>query len=451
MAKLKIASVLLYSKRADIRSVVRQAFKSHGLTSEQQQNVMNESDMLQQIQEQEYAFLVLDWEMGADSVQRILEANRRENKLESHPSFLLAAKEQVEILELAREYHISYLAIGEVNTDTIREQTTGLYRDYQNLSPVRQVLINVHHAWKQNEFDKAHTLLLQLYEKSPENPRVVVELAESYIERQEWDAAEALLRPHIDQKPPSARIKHLYARCRLKKKDYNGAIASLKGAQLISPYNLERLLEMGELFLDFDRLDEAMEAYSDILEFAPMAKKARFGKSQALMLAGEMNEALGLLRECANNQELSAIFNTAAIIAIRQEKQDLGFRLYLKALQILRQEKKLSSRVVYNLGIGMVKAGYIDKGLICFEKSFELDPAFDNASYNIKVLRQHLKQPQKKNTPVPIHDAEADLEQDILKSMDEAVATEPTDFTEEDAAVQDDLGLDQLLTELGNL
>ncbi|RYZ82921.1 MAG: hypothetical protein EOP04_21045 [Proteobacteria bacterium] len=45
------------------------------------------------------------------------------------------------------------------------------------------------------------------------------------------------------------------------------------------------------------------------------------------------------------------------------------------------------SRILYNMGIGYVKMGKNDKGLKCFEKASEQDPAFQDASYNIKVLK----------------------------------------------------------------
>ena len=141
-------------------------------------------------------------------------------------------------------------------------------------------------------------MLLKLQEKSQNNPRVIVEIAEIYIAQEKWQEAEEILRPNLDLEPPYARIKHLYAKCRLRASDYNSAIASLKGAQLISPYNTERLLEMADLFLDLDRIDEANDAYDDILKIAPDSKNAKLGKSKGMLLAGELNEALNILREC---------------------------------------------------------------------------------------------------------------------------------------------------------
>ncbi|RZA12951.1 MAG: tetratricopeptide repeat protein, partial [Proteobacteria bacterium] len=214
-----------------------------------------------------------------------------------------------------------------------------------------------------------------------------IELAEAYIHEERWKLAEDVLRALMTAEEVAPRVKHLFARCRLKQGDYNTAIASLKGAQILSPYNVERLLEMGNLFLKLDRAEEAESTFDEILEFAPGSKPATFGKSASKLLMGEVNEALAILNGVANPRELSAIFNTAAILAIKQQRFDAGFALYQKALQLLSKKPKLVSRILYNMGIGFVKWGKNDKGLKCFEKAIEQDPTFQDAGHNIKILK----------------------------------------------------------------
>ncbi len=378
---------IILTKRPNIRDAVRQAFKSQGLKPGTIYNATEEKEFTEKLESNGYSMLVLDWEFGADSVNDILTQNRKNSRLESHPVFLLAAGEDDNIILMAREFFIQYVSVGEVNTDTIREQIKGLVKDFQHMSPVRKMLLAVEAARQSGDAEQAIEMLERLHEKQPENQRVVVELAESYIHSNEWVKAEACLKSCINVEDCYARIKHLYARCRLKAGDYNGAIASLKGAQLISPYNVERLLELGNVFLKIDRPEEAEATFDEVLAFAPQAKSAKIGKSTSKLLMGEVNEALNLLHEFASPRELSAVFNTAAILAIRQKRYDAGFELYQKALHLLAKKPKLVSRILYNMGIGYVKSGKPDKGLKCFEKSAEADPEFADAVHNIKVLK----------------------------------------------------------------
>ncbi len=393
MGKIDIEAAFIYSKRAEVRDVVRQALKVNGLDTNNIQNVVQETNILSIVDKSSFAYLVLDWDMGADSIIRVLEANRKASAIESHPVYLLATREDENIIKTAKEFFVSCCTIGDITTDSIRGQVKNMVAEYRRLSPIRQVLLNIENAKREGKQDQAFEMLTKLHEKTSDNPRVVVELAEAKIVQGNWKEAEDLLRPCLDLDPPYARIKHLFARCRLRDSDYNSAIASLKGAQLVSPYNTERLLEMADLFLDLDRPDEANEAYDEILKISPSYKTAKLGKSKSMLLAGELNEALSLLRECANHRELSSVFNTAAILAIKQEKYDVGFGLYQKAIRLLSKHTQLMARIIYNMGIGFVKTGNSEKGLACFKKSYQLDPSFENAGFNIKILEKPKEAP----------------------------------------------------------
>jgi len=378
---------IILTKRPEIRDVVRQSLKATGMKADNIFPVMGETECLEKIASIEYGILILDWEFSPEKIQLILKTNRKEHRLESHLVFLIAAHDEDAIVKVAQEFYVNYISIGEVTTDTIRDQVKGLLKDFRSTSPMRKMLLAVDTCRKAGDHANALEMLEKLHAKQPDHERVGMELAEAYIHEERWQLAEDILRALLQEEDVSARVKHLFARCRMKQGDYNTAIASLKGAQLLSPYNVERLLEMGNLFLKLDRAEEAEEAFSEILEFSPGSKPATFGKSASKLLMGEVNEALAILNGVANSRELSSIFNTSAILAIKQQRYDAGFALYQKALQLLSKKPKLVSRILYNMGIGFVKWGKNDKGLKCFEKAVELDPTFPDASFNIKVLK----------------------------------------------------------------
>ncbi len=378
---------IILTKRAEIRDVVRQSLKATGMKADNIFPVMGEKECLEKLGTIEYGVLVLDWEFSPEKIQMVLKANRKEHRLESHLVFLVAAHDEEAIVKVAQEYYVNYVSIGEVTTDTIRDQIKGLVKDHKSTAPMRKMLLAVDTCRKAGDHANALEMLEKLHARQPDNERVGLELAEAFIHDEHWTMAEDLLRALMQDKEAAPRVKHLYARCRMKQGDYNTAIASLKGAQLLSPYNVERLLEMGNLFLKLDRADEAEAAFSEILSFSPASKPATFGKSASKLLMGDVNEALQILNGVANPRELSAIFNTSAILAIKSQRYEAAFALYQKALQLLAKKPKLVSRILYNMGIGFVKWGKNDKGLKCFEKAVELDPTFPDALFNVKVLK----------------------------------------------------------------
>lgn len=380
-------SAVILTKRAEIRDVVRQALKGKGVKAEDIFPIMDEKECIKKLDLLDYAIVVLDWEFGPDKVQAVLTANRREYRLESHLVFLIAAHDEEAIISVAQEYYVNFVAVGEINTDTIRDQVKGLMKELQSTGPLHKMLLAVDSCRKNGDMVNALEMLEKLHIKQPDNERIGIELAEAYIHDERWKLAEDILRSLLQAEDVAPRVKHLFARCRMKQGDFSTAIASLKGAQLLSPYNVERLLEMGNLFLKLDRVEEAETAFSEILDFAPSSKPAAFGKSASKLLMGDVNEALALIHGVANPREISAIFNTAAILSIRQQRYDAGFALYQKALQLLDKKPKLVARILYNMGIGFVKWGKHGKGLKCFEKASEMDPTFQDASYNIKILK----------------------------------------------------------------
>jgi tetratricopeptide (TPR) repeat protein len=444
-------TAILLTKRQDIRDAVRQALKSQGLKADSIHNVLDQKQCLEQIHQHDYAIVVLDWEYGVDRVQGILEKVRQATQLESHPVFLLAAKDDPGILAAAKEYFIQYVAIGEVTFESIRDQVKGLVRDYLNVSPIRKMLMAVETARRSNQDDVVQDMLERLLAKQPDNQRVVIELAEFYIHKNVWEKAEVLLKSFADQPAPQARIKHLYARCCLKKGDHEGAIAALQGAQLLSPYNFERLLEMGSIFLNLDRPEEAEQSFGKALELAPNSKKAKLGKSTSKLLMGEINEALQLMQGVASPRELGAVFNTAAVLAIKSQRFDAGFELYQKAGQILFKNHKLASLVHYNMGIGYVKANKLDKGLKCFQKAAETDPEFIDAKHNLKVLTAALTAAEH-GAKVDAAAPESSSEKDQLSDLDEKLNMSiPMLEIRLDQHVEEDVELDDVITDLGKV
>lgn len=400
MSKLNIAEAVIFSNRADLRNAVRQELKNHEIKPDNIHNVQNSQQCLQKLSGLKAAFLVLDWEIGPDKVLEVLAANRGANRIESHPTFLIAARLDEHISSAATEYNVSQVHCGEITPELIKNFLRDMVREIANLSPIRQILLNVEKARGDGKHQEAVDILEKVLEKSPTNSRIALELAESYIQIDGWDKAQAVLERFKDSDPPLARVSHLLARCYLKHGDHQRAVEMLQNAQLVSPYNVERLLELGNLFLDVERPKDAKAAFDDILSFAPESKVAKLGKSTSMLAIGELNEALSILKASANSREIAAVFNTAAILSIRQDKHEAGLDLYRTAAAAIGSNPKILSRLMFNMGIGFVKWGRVPDAVKCFEESAKLDPDFKDAMHNIEAIKKGSSKSKAKPAPV---------------------------------------------------
>ena len=251
---------------------------------------------------------------------------------------------------------------------------------------MRQLMIQVESHRAKSDWPGATQILNQLHTKFPDNTRIMVELAENHLETDNWQDAEVMLNKALGIAPKYARAKHLLARCFLKRGDPDEAIECLKDAQLISPYNVNRLVEMGNLLLELSRPGEAKKAFDKILSFAPDSKKGTTGKSTSMLALGEVNEALGLLREAASARELAAVFNTSAILAIRKGEYAAGLNLYQVAMNALGDRPKVLARLLFNMGLGYHKWDKLNESLMCFQRAIKLDPNYTDAAHNMQIL-----------------------------------------------------------------
>ena len=82
--------------------------------------------------------------------------------------------------------------------------------------------------------------------------------------------------------------------------------------------------------------------FEEILRLAPELKQAKKGQAKSQLLAGEINEGLNLIRSSLNPREIASVFNTAAIIAIRNGKYPEGLVIYKVAAKHLKATKTCS-------------------------------------------------------------------------------------------------------------
>ena len=184
---------------------------------------------------------------------------------------------------------------------------------------------------------------------------------------------------------------------------------------MISPYNVDRLLELGDVLLESNRGGEAKQTYDQIFAIDPNSRRGKVGKGKSMLVLGEVNEALELLKESANSRELASVFNTAAIINMKDGKHEKGMNLYKTAASVLGKNSKVLARLMYNMGIGYVKWKKPQKGLECFQKAVELDPKFENAKFNAEAI---INPKSKKPMPAPVSPP-PQMSEDSLPSVEQ--------------------------------
>jgi hypothetical protein len=84
---------------------------------------------------------------------------------------------------------------------------------------------------------------------------------------------------------------------------------------------------------------------------------------------------------------LASIFNSAAIIAMRQGQFIQGLGLYKSAVTYVSSESHVLARVFFNMGVGLMKWDKAVQALAAFEQAAALDVNFTKAIHNVEILK----------------------------------------------------------------
>ena len=157
-------------------------------------------------------------------------------------------------------------------------------------------------------------------------------------------------------------------------------------AKILNPTNVERLVCLGNLYLESNDLEAAKENFSEAMRLNPKSEEVIAGNAKVSLLIDDIDEALALIAN-SKPHDIASIFNTAAVLKSRNEKDfKSAMRLYELAIPVLEGKPKILSRIYFNMGLSFKKSDNKDKALELFEKSAELDPEFDKAKVQIHDL-----------------------------------------------------------------
>lgn len=379
-------AAIIYTTRGDLRDAVKAELRA--LQIGELFTPSDRDNCVETLVQNPTAVLILDWEVGLEPVNVVLAAAKGHFRIETRPIFLIATAIDESVVAVGAEYAVSRVHTGPVSRLAIKESLDALFDAGLAAIPHRQELIKVAHLREKGEWQIATDLLLTLVDSDPADPNLVLELAENFIHQEEWDKASTVLLPLGAQDPVSIRALHLLGRCFLKSGEPDKAVEYLQKAKIINPANVERLIDLGHAFLHLDQVEDAMLEFATAERIDPENKEAKVGKSQCLLLGGDVNEALTLLRSISGPREMASIFNTAAVLSMRGKHFEKGMSLYRAALKALGEDAKLGARLMFNMGLGYRRWHKTDKALACFEKALSLDPSYAKAQTQIAEIKE---------------------------------------------------------------
>ncbi len=391
--------VILFIARSNVKTILRDEFKKFGITNFLIGDTAAQTSS--HLAQHKNAPIIIDWENGQQDVVKILSQISRSGEITFRPVMLICINLSEVIVGTAAEYDVQRIHSGELTRQKISLHVESLLNDRLLPPGLKQGLQMAASSRQMGDWKQSLTTLRTLHDQYPENQRLTAELVENLIHLNNWADAAPIAKQLSDIEPGYPRALGLFGRVLMKQGRYPEAIEVFKRANILNPMNVDRLVNLAKSFLKIDKVTEARTQFDAALKLDDTSREASLGLGECALLDGDVNEALDFMRDVSSPRETASLFNSAAILSMRQGRYEIGKKLYQVAMRSVEEDAFLLSRLVYNLGIGYFRWQRDFDALECFEKAARLDPKYDDARANVAILAKKLKTSSKLVAAIP--------------------------------------------------
>lgn len=378
-----LEDAILAIPRESLRHNVSAALKKNGTTNLVYTD--RAAEVITALNNYPFAILIIDYDLGKDQVTRVLETAQETIKSDIRPIYLLCGELTEEVVNIATDFNVLKVRSGEINGEQIAGDVAEIY-SFGNISDnAREAIQEAAKLRHEDKWDQAALKLAVALEHEPDNGRIKVELAENFNYTGSPKKALDLLKEDLGSENNSVRVKSLTARAHMKMGNFDRATEILQELHTFNPRNVKRLIDLGNCLINQDDAAEAEKYFDQALAIDKESKGALSGKGQCALLQDNLDEALRFLKS-SSEAELAAVFNNTAVICIRNQNYDDGFKLYRTAVSQLLTDKGVLAKVIFNMGLGYLKQERRKAARQAFEKALELAPDYEKAKHNLRVL-----------------------------------------------------------------
>jgi tetratricopeptide (TPR) repeat protein len=384
----EIASAIVFVTEEDSRAKILGALESLGVKNPVV--ATDEAICIDAISNSPASWLVLDMGSGVESVVRILIAAQGTSAFDVTPMLLLTPDAGYKTLCIAFEYNVSKILMGQISDNNAKSCLTSLDvvgAQNKKLDAVFRELLAFRKAGKWKE---AISLIDSELEGPLKTPALFIEQAENLFLSGDLPGAAELMEDMIAKNPNDLRAVHMMSRILLAQKKVPEAIELLSQAEKKSQYSADRLIALGDCYLQMGKYRQARSKFNTALGIDETRVAAKRGLMQTELLTGNMDEALQMGKSLGSNTDIAKILNMTAIIAIHNKKIDDGLKMYEQSITLLSAHPVLGARVWFNLGLNHHRAGDLTLALNCFTAACDLDPNFAAAAQNRRVVGKKL-------------------------------------------------------------
>jgi tetratricopeptide (TPR) repeat protein len=393
----KNVAIIEFVKNTNLRGQIRDTLKEMNI-----ENVIhceNQEQCRAALSGDAKAWLVFDAASDLVSVAGILKAAQAVSPILTRPIYMVTTDISKEILSIALEFYVLKVRSGEVNLNAVKSDLQTLISRTQGQGLIHEIMPEIIKYRADGRWDGAIASLKVAQMADPTNDSIALELADTRVAAGDLDTAMETVSKVLERSAANLRALHIKSRILMKQKKFEEATQILQDAEQNSLYNPGRLVDLGECLLNLERFKEATERFNRALAIDAEDSRAKSGQAKAMILQGDVDQALELIANFSSDEQIAATLNSAAVIAMRQKKGDSAMTMYEQCIKLLAKNETLCARVWFNFGIAHHKQHNLEKASACFEMACMLDPTFTHAAHNYYVVTKQLAKQGKKTAP----------------------------------------------------
>lgn len=363
-----------------------------------------------------YDFIILDWVLPEINGMTLFNRYRKDPYYRNIPILILSGFVSKNDFSLLGDFHISELLEKPF-------QSSLLIRTVKNLQKEA--------VWYDSQEEKIAQLVLDLESgkiqdaspvidfiiKSPNPYPLALIAGRIFKKRGIYTAAEYLFKYATKNKEFALMAFNELGKLYLLMGRNGEAKRILKKLTSVSPNNIERLCNLGNIALKEMNTTEAGKYFSQALDLDPTEKVARGGKKLV-----ENIEQWSITTDEVP-ATFAGVLNAIGISMVRGNSFDDGIEHYKSALMHVH-EAELKSKLSFNIGLALAKDKQLEESLPWFEKAVKYDKNFEKAQKYIDRFAKIYK-PKAKPKKAKSNDRYEEIDDSIFDIEDEVLAPAP--------------------------
>jgi predicted O-linked N-acetylglucosamine transferase (SPINDLY family) len=173
----------------------------------------------------------------------------------------------------------------------------------------------------------------------------------------------------------------------IKLEDFYEAEKLISDTLIIYPDDETTQLNLGNMYKELNRFDEALMCYEKSISINPSFVEAFNNKGNLLKEMNRFDEALMCYEKSISiNPSFVEAFNNKGNLLKEMNRFDEALTCYEKAISIDAN----SFEAIYNKGNLLKETNHLDEALLSFERAFRINPNFDYLPGQIFHLKMHI-------------------------------------------------------------